>query len=44
MGDNVKKWLEKDGLELLERAGLREGQIVLDFGCGVGNYAIPALL
>jgi len=28
--------------EILKRAGIREGQTVLDFGCGSGNYAIPA--
>jgi len=27
---------------VLERAGLEEGQVVLDFGCGSGNYSIPA--
>jgi ubiquinone/menaquinone biosynthesis C-methylase UbiE len=28
--------------EILKRAGVTEGQVVLDFGCGSGNYAIPA--
>ena len=28
--------------ELLRRLGLKRGQKVLDFGCGRGNYAIPA--
>lgn len=28
--------------EILKRIGVREGQVVLDFGCGSGNYAIPA--
>ena len=28
--------------EILIRTGVREGQVVLDFGCGSGNYAIPA--
>lgn len=27
---------------VLERAGLEEGQVVLDFGCGSGNFTIPA--
>lgn len=27
---------------VLEGAGLEEGQVVLDFGCGSGNYSIPA--
>lgn len=28
--------------EILKRTGVREGQVVLDFGCGSGNYAILA--
>jgi ubiquinone/menaquinone biosynthesis C-methylase UbiE len=38
----VRKWLEEDGEEFLRKVGIRKGQIVLDFGCGSGNYAIPA--
>ncbi len=30
------------GLKLLKKLGIRSGQIVLDFGCGSGNYTIPA--
>ena len=33
--------LESRALEILERAGIEEGQIVLDFGCGSGTYTIP---
>lgn len=42
MKNNVRKWLEEDGEEFLRKVGIRKGQIVLDFGCGSGNYAIPA--
>lgn len=42
MEDNLGKWLEKDGVEFFSKMGLSKGQIVLDFGCGAGNYAIPA--
>jgi len=28
--------------EILKRIGVREGQVILDFGCGSGNYTIPA--
>jgi ubiquinone/menaquinone biosynthesis C-methylase UbiE len=39
---NLRNWLEKDALPLLQNAGVCEGQIVLDFGCGTGNYAVAA--
>ncbi len=42
MDDDIKKWLEKDGELFLKKIGLKEGQIVLDFGAGKGHYAIPA--
>jgi ubiquinone/menaquinone biosynthesis C-methylase UbiE len=34
--------LESHVLELLENIGVKQGQVVLDFGCGPGTYAIPA--
>ena len=42
MGDDLRKWLEKDGVAFFTKMGLSKGQIALDFGCGTGNYAIPA--
>jgi len=33
--------LESRALEVLERIGIRQGQSVLDFGCGSGTYTIP---
>ena len=42
MDDNVKKWIEKDGVVFLKNIGLKEGQTMLDFGCGEGHYTIPA--
>lgn len=42
MADDLRKWLDKDGVEFFTKMGLSNGQIVLDFGCGAGNYAIPA--
>ena len=42
MNADIKKWLEKDGEQFLRKIGLKEGQTVLDFGCGEGHYAIPA--
>ncbi len=34
--------LESQAFEVLERIGVKRGQIVLDFGCGSGTYSIPA--
>jgi len=40
--NDVIKWIAKDGEEFFREVGLKEGQTVLDFGCGEGHYAIPA--
>lgn len=37
-----RKWLDKNGGELLTEIGLRENQTLLDYGCGAGTCAIPA--
>jgi ubiquinone/menaquinone biosynthesis C-methylase UbiE len=42
MIDEMQKWMSKEGRKFLEDIGLKEGQSVLDFGCGVGNYTIPS--
>jgi len=39
---NVKEWLNKEGEAFLEDIGIKKGDVVLDFGCGAGHYAIPA--
>ena len=44
MRNDVKKWLKKYGEEFLRSIGIKRGQRVLDFGCGSGNYTIPAAL
>ena len=38
----ARNWLRRNAKPFLRRVGLTEGQIVLDFGCHEGNYAIPA--
>lgn len=35
-------WQEHGALCFLRKVGLRAGQVVLDFGCGQGNYTKPA--
>jgi len=42
MKDDLKKWLEEVGERSLRQVGIKKGDIVLDFGCGSGNYTIPA--
>lgn len=34
--------LERHALGILERVGIKRGQVVLDFGCGSGTYTIAA--
>lgn len=38
----TKDWLEGLGEKFLHGIGVTEGQKVLDFGCGIGDYTIPA--
>ncbi len=42
MKNDMEKWETADGVEFLKKVGLKTGQTVLDFGCGVGHYTIPA--
>jgi len=42
MRTDVTYWLEEVGEKLLKHIGIEEKQTVLDFGCGKGNYTIPA--
>ena len=34
--------LEAHPFEVLEKAGIKRGKTILDFGCGSGTYTIPA--
>jgi ubiquinone/menaquinone biosynthesis C-methylase UbiE len=42
MESDVESWLKEAGEKLLAYIGIEKKQKVLDFGCGGGNYAIPA--
>ena len=39
---SIKKWLKRDGEEFLRDIGIKNGQVVFDFGCNRGHYTIPA--
>ena len=38
----LRDWLNGKAQEFMRRIGLKRGQRILDFGCGRGNYTIPA--
>jgi len=42
MNEAMSKWETADGVEFLKKIGLKSAQTVLDFGCRVGHYTIPA--
>lgn len=37
----VHEWFSGRGAELLKELGVKSGDHVLDFGCGIGSYAAP---
>jgi len=42
MKNNIENNIEEKCKEILKKVGVEEGHIILDFGCGGGNYTIPA--
>ena len=42
MNDLMEQWECRDGIAFLKRIGLNPGDSVIDFGCRVGHYSIPA--
>jgi len=42
MRSDIEEWLKGEGERFFTQIGVREGNIILDFGCSQGNYAIPA--
>ena len=42
MSLEVERWIEKDGEKFLKEIGLKDGDFVLDFGCGEGWMGLIA--
>jgi ubiquinone/menaquinone biosynthesis C-methylase UbiE len=41
MTSELRRWLRTEGSEFCRDLGIKEGQSILDFGCGEGHYTIP---
>ena len=37
-----REWLAENASEVLRRVGVKEGMIMLDYGCGPGRFTIPS--
>lgn len=44
LNDAMRQWERNDGVGFLRAVGVRPGDTVVDFGCRVGHYTIPAAL
>ena len=42
MYTKIQRWLKQEGVLFFKDIGFQPGNRVLDFGCGKGNYTIPA--
>ena len=42
MKSEIRSWAHKGGVKLLRTVGLKKAQVVVDFGCGNGNYTVSA--
>lgn len=42
MKNDIERWIKEEGETFLKDIGIKRGQTILDFGCGVGHYTIPA--
>ena len=42
--ETMQTWEQRDGIRLLKTIGVTVGDTVVDFGCRVGHYTIPAAL
>ena len=41
MENYLNNWTINDGVTFFKKIGIKNGQIVLDFGCGKGNNTLP---
>ncbi len=40
--EKVRHWEEHEGVEILKTIGVKDGESIIDFGCGFGHYAFCA--
>jgi len=44
MDKAVLDWEQGEGKAVMRKVGIKEGDVVVDFGCGYGHYTIPCAL
>ncbi len=40
--EELRKWHQEHGKQFFKEIGVKQGDFILDFGCGSGSYTLPA--
>ena len=40
--NDIQSWIKKEGINYFQELGIKKDQVIVDFGCNTGHYALPA--